>query len=119
MLRTAVRKADAAHCSNAERYYVVAGDRGNLIVMNRREFRKFKQKGYISRKAFVDDLIIESFYFTPYRNESGQITDALRQRKIAAFYAYRDAWRRKRKESRIRARAAKAKAKENKKGGRP
>ena len=98
ILRTAIKKADAAHQATKDRFYVVSGNRGgDLIVMNRQNFRKFKQKGYITRKAFVDDLIIESFYFTPYRNESGRLSDALRKIKEENFFAYRDAYRRSKK----------------------
>lgn len=89
----AVKKADEAHVRTGERYYVIPGDNGKLIVMNRFEFRKLKQKGYISRKASVNDLIRESFYFTPHKNGSGCITPEYESLKREEYYAYMNSLR--------------------------
>lgn len=74
-LREAVKKATEAYEKTGDRFYVMPASQNNckLLIMNRYNFRKFKQKGYISRKASVRDMEIESFYFTPYRNGSGEI----------------------------------------------
>lgn len=50
------------------------GDR-KLIIMDRFNLRKLKHKGYINHKAFVRDLVSESFYFTPYRDGNGYLAE--------------------------------------------
>lgn len=89
----AVKKADEIHARTGDRYYVMPGENGKLIIMNRFEFRKLKQKGYISRKASVDDLIRESFYFTPYQNGSGCITPKYESLKRKEYYSYMNSLR--------------------------
>ena len=46
-LREAVRQADEKHKETGERYYVMpaGGKKGQLIIMDRKNFRKLKQKG--------------------------------------------------------------------------
>lgn len=75
--REAVRKADEAHVQTGERYYVIpaSGKNKTLLIMNRTNFRKLKQKNYITRKAFVRDLEKECFYCTPYRNGTGKLSN--------------------------------------------
>lgn len=87
----AVRKADSEHERTGERYYVIAGNGKDLVVTDRGVFRKLKQKGYISRKANVNDLIRECFYFTPYKNGTGFITKEYMERKRNQYYAYLEA----------------------------
>ncbi len=70
-LREAIRQADKAHKETGERYYVMpaTSKRGEtrLLIMDRRNFRKLKQKRYISRNAMVRHLERECFYCTPYK----------------------------------------------------
>lgn len=75
-LREAVRKADKAHSENGQRYYVMptSGTSGQLVIMDRENFRKLKQKGYINRNTFVNNLKQECFYCTPYRNGMGALS---------------------------------------------
>ena len=62
-LNEAVVQADKAHEETGERYYVMPnGKSGKLIIMDRFNFRKLKQKGYLSRSTFVNDLERECFY---------------------------------------------------------
>lgn len=73
-LKEAVRQADKAHKETGERYYVMPnGDSGKLIIMDRFNFRKLKQKRYVSPNVFVSDLERECFYCTPYRNGNGAL----------------------------------------------
>ena len=75
-LNEAVVQADKAHEETGERYYVMPnGKSGKLIIMDRFNFRKLKQKGYLSRSTFVNDLERECFYCTPYKNGSGTLTN--------------------------------------------
>lgn len=73
-LKEAVRQADKAHKKTGERYYVMPnGNTGKLIIMDRFNFRKMKQKGYVSQNAIIQNLIFECFYCTPYRNGDGML----------------------------------------------
>lgn len=95
-LREAVSRADKAHEKNGERYYVMpqqTGGKPKLIIMDRRNFRILRSKHYISRNSNVNDLIAECFYFTPYSNGSGYITEDFRKRKVQQFFAWMDAQR--------------------------
>lgn len=92
-LRQARKKADEAHSKNGERYYVMpttdSSRRPKVVVLDRKNFRILKHKGYISAKASVRHLIQECFYFTPYANGDGYI-DAkacdIKKRQYLAWY---------------------------------
>jgi len=84
----AIKKADSEHERTGERYYVIAGNGKDLVVTDRRVFRKLKQKGYISRQANVNDMIRECFYFTPYKNGDGFITKEYLTRKREQYFSY-------------------------------
>ncbi|MCM1356414.1 MAG: hypothetical protein NC212_08425 [Staphylococcus sp.] len=90
-LREAVRKADNAHAKTGERYYVVpAGSADkNLLIMDRRNFRKLKQKRYITGRPLIRDLVAECFYCTPYANGSGTLHREaliLKRRQYLSWY---------------------------------
>lgn len=90
-LREAVRQADKAHAENGDRYYVMPSKDGKLIIMDRKNFRKLKQKGYISRKANVNDLVSESFYFTSYANGGGYLPEPYRVAKVKSYFSWCEA----------------------------
>lgn len=74
-IKEAARQADKAHKKTGERYYVIPnGKNGKLIIMDRFNFRKLKQKRYVSHNVFVNDLERECFYCTPYRNGNGALS---------------------------------------------
>lgn len=87
-LREAVRKADEVHRETGERYYVMpaSADGCKLIIMDRFNFRKLKQKGYITHKVYVSDLERECFYFTPYRNGLCAITPEVANLKRRQYF---------------------------------
>lgn len=89
-LREAVRKAEDAHSQTGERYYVMplSGSKGKLIIMDRFNFRKLKQKGYITHKAHVRDLERECFYFTAYRNGTCGIVPEVESLKRQQYYRW-------------------------------
>lgn len=92
-LREAVRMADDAHAKDGGRYYVLPtmgsyNGKPRLVVMDRRNFRKLKHKGYIPTRATIRNLVSESFYFTPYINGDGFITTDFQQRKVRQFYSW-------------------------------
>ena len=90
--REAVKQADEAHAKSGERYYVmpvtVEGSKPKLLIMNRSNFRKLKQKHYISHKATQRDLINECFYCTPYRNGDGYLDARGRRIKLSLYFSY-------------------------------
>lgn len=65
-LKFAIYMAIKAHKQNGKRYFVMPDEKDRLIIMHRPSFRKLKHTGQMSYAAKVNDLIRESFYFTPY-----------------------------------------------------
>ena len=68
MWHKAIRMADDAHYSTGIRYYVMPSTDGKLMVIDRRNFRLLKKKGYISSLATVGHMTAECFYHTGYAN---------------------------------------------------
>ncbi|MBQ8051631.1 MAG: hypothetical protein IJ197_08695 [Bacteroidaceae bacterium] len=103
-LDEAIKKADEAHAKHCERYYVMPNLDGKLVVMTKHDLKYFKRKGYVGKQSHVIHLIQESFYFTPYRNESGMITPEIIAIKRKHYFKWCDQVRkelsRKRKEER-------------------
>ncbi|MCM1077764.1 MAG: hypothetical protein NC411_10440 [Bacteroides sp.] len=87
-LREAVRKADEAYHLSGKRHYVLPGVERNLLVMDRRNFRILKRKGYISRGASVNDALVESFYFTPLADGSGFLSESAHRRKVQQYFSW-------------------------------
>lgn len=115
-LREAVRKADEAYHQTGKRYYVMpsfGGDR-KLLVMDRSNFRILKRKGYITHKALVYDMMLESFYFTPHRDGSGWLSEKDRRKKVRQYFSWYAAEIKAAKE---RKKIAKKRKKEEKKNG--
>lgn len=96
-LREAVIKADVAHSKDGDRYYVVPSTDGTLIVMDRKNFKILRRKGYINRNVYVKDLVRESFYFTPYQGGNGYITKEFRRMKMKEYYSWCEAMRKLKK----------------------
>ena len=93
----AIKLADKCHAEDGGRYYVMptfnrtkSGKRKHaLAVIDRSNFRKLKQKHYISQRASVADLLRECFYHTPYRDGSGEIPKHKLEEKLAQYYRWR------------------------------
>lgn len=91
-LSEAARRADRIHRITGERYYVMpSGKKANLIIMDRANFRKFKHKGYIKNKVYVNDLERECFYCTPYRNGNGALPKEVVTMKRRQYLEYVEA----------------------------
>lgn len=114
-LREAVRKADEAYQKTGKRHYVMpsfGGDR-KLLVIDRSNFRILKRKGYITYKALVHDMMLESFYFTPHRDGSGWLTDKDRRRKVRQYFSWYTAEIKAAKERKKAAKSRKKKVRGN------
>ena len=86
--REAVRQADAAHKKSHQRFYVLPDNRGNLIIMDRRNFRLMRRKRYISRAASVPELSFKSIYFTPNAKGEGGVPQEDIKTKFASYVSY-------------------------------
>ena len=88
-LHEAITQADNAHRETGNRYYVLPnGTAGNLIIMDRKNFRKLKQKHYMSSSLWVRDLEKECFYCTPYRNGTGTLSKEAIALKRAQYFHF-------------------------------
>lgn len=96
-LTEAVRQADKAHEETGERYYVMptTGTSGQLVIMDRSNFRKLKQKGYIAREATVANLEMECFYCTPYRNGEGVLPGEIVSMKRKQYFKWLNSMRKR------------------------
>lgn len=103
-LREAVRKADKAHSDNGQRYYVMptSGTSGQLVIMDRNNFRKLKQKHYINYNTFVRDLEVECFYCTPYRNGAGELSAEAVALKKKQYFSWLEAITKSKKNGQVR-----------------
>lgn len=89
ILREAIIRADKAHEESGNRYYVMPLQHTRkLIIMDRFNFRKMKQKGYIPQNVFVHDLERECFYFTPYKDRSKKIDNDLVAHKRKEYFKW-------------------------------
>ena len=86
----AVKKADKAHQQTGERFYVMPMEqpRGSLLIMDRAQFRKLRQKHYIPRHARVKNLEDECFYHTSYRHGNGKLSTADMEKKRKQYYSW-------------------------------
>lgn len=96
-LTEAVRQADKAHEETGERYYVMptTGTSGQLVIMDRSNFRKLKQKGYIAHEATVANLEMECFYCTPYRNGEGVLLGEIVSMKRKQYFKWLNSMRKR------------------------
>ena len=78
--RKAVQMADDAHAKDQDRYYVMPSMDGKLLVMDRKNFRILKKKGYIAKNATIQNAIDECFYFTPRLNDVGMVEPVIKER---------------------------------------
>ena len=88
-LNAAVIQADKAHACDGARFYVVPkGEGAKLLIMDRRNFRLLKMKGYIDPRAKVMDLEKDCFYCTPHRDGSGRLPDEVVKMKRAQYWRW-------------------------------
>lgn len=89
-LYEAIRMANDAHSKDGERYYVMptSGKSGQLVIMNRTNFRKLKQKHYIKLNSSVYDLETKCFYCTPYKNGTGKLSHDIIKMKRKFYYSW-------------------------------
>ncbi len=93
----AIRQADKAYDETGNRHYVMptSGKSGQLIIMDRKNFRKLKHKGYITKEANIGDLEKECFYCTPYRNGEGELPAEIVSMKRKQYFKWLDSIRKR------------------------
>ena len=64
----------------------MAGRKKTLIILDRRNFRKLKRKGYITPQATIYALDRECFYATSYRDNKGTYTKEIIKLKKQQYY---------------------------------
>lgn len=86
----AVRQADIAHAETGNRYYVMPLNAldDKLIVMDRRNFRIIRRKGYITKQAKILNVEKECFYCTSYCNGTGALSPADITLKRKQYFAW-------------------------------
>ena len=90
--KEAVRKAEKAHTETGERYYVLPmGNESKLMIMDRKNFRKLKFKGYMSRDLHITNLEKECFYCTSYRNGNDRLPNDIVALKRNQYYNWVEA----------------------------
>lgn len=87
-LRKAIITADELHASNKDRYYVMPGSDGKLVIMDRRNFRRLKLKNYIDKSVNLNDVRRECFYHTPYADESDPMPPYVRSMRANDYYQW-------------------------------
>lgn len=94
-LREAIKKADNAWRLTGRRHYVLPtfGGSQRLIIMDRKNFRIFKQKHYIKPNATIRDVERECFYCTAYADGNNYLTDEQKAVKRQNFYNWCEAMR--------------------------
>lgn len=80
----AVQMADDAYAHDQDRYYVMPSMDNKLIVMDRKNFRNLKRKGYIAKNATMQNAIDECFYYTPRIGSEG-IPEPMRKQKYGEY----------------------------------
>lgn len=91
--RRAVQMADDAHDKDGDRYYVMPTMEGKLMVMDRKNFRNLKRKGYIHKDATMQNAIEECFYYTPKLSNMEPITPHIQQQKFNEYQQWCKAMR--------------------------
>lgn len=87
-LREAIIMADEQHAKDGDCYYVAPSLNGQLIIMDRKNFRRLKRKHYIPQNATIQHLRRECFYHTPYSDGSYRLSAADRKILAENYYAW-------------------------------
>lgn len=86
--RKAVRMANEKHRETGRRYFVMPNvdTKIFLIVTDRKNFRRIRQKRYIDASMKLEDVFKKCFYYTPQANGEGRnITEEELKAKQVAY----------------------------------
>lgn len=88
--REAVKKANEAHLINGQRYYVLPTDDGKLVIMDRKNFRGLRRKGYLARNISIATLANSCIYHTPDNRGMGGVPEQFLKEKFNDYIKYLD-----------------------------
>lgn len=88
--REAVKKADEAHLINGQRYYVLPTEDGKLVIMDRKNFRGLRRKGYLSSSVSIAILANSCIYCTPDPRGKGGVPEELLKEKFNDYIEFLD-----------------------------
>lgn len=88
----AVQMADIAHEKDNDRYLVMPSTDGKLIIVDRKNFRMLKRKGYINKSANIGTMLVECFYYTAGMN-TDPISEEWRKKKYKEYLQWCKAMR--------------------------
>lgn len=89
--KVAVNKANKAYQENGKRYYVLLnGSKGDLVIVDRINFRKMKHKKYFPLNMHIKHLEQFCVYHTPYADGSHPLSDSLRDVKRIQYINFVD-----------------------------
>lgn len=75
----AVRMADESFAMTGERSYIIKGvgktGKHQLLIVDRKNFRILKRKGYINHSYRIADVERNCFYCTPYLTGQGTMSE--------------------------------------------
>lgn len=87
-LREAIKKADAAHAANGQRFYVIPAQDRQLVVIDKQNMKRLRQKHYLHPNFTTHDLIRTCFYHTPYSNGEGAISPLQANLRRSFYYKW-------------------------------
>lgn len=98
-LRKATKRAFMAYLKNNHRYFVMpsAGLDGELIILDRNNFCKLRDCGYIDKDISVRDLMNRSFFYTPKANGKDALPEFGAKAKTKSFLIWKERTRLKKK----------------------
>ena len=106
--RDAVRKAEKAYAKNNRRYYVMPNAKGKvkLIVTDRNNFRRLRQKHYISQGIKMVDVKRYCFFYTGVKVNTDEISESEMNVRLNRYFAWYDARRQRARQLRKQKRRA-------------
>ncbi len=85
--RRAIQIADEALQKTGLRHFVIPTPNG-LVVVDRRNFRRLRNKRYINRRAVYRELPNNCVYCTPYRNGEGALSQEMIKDRFEEYIEY-------------------------------
>lgn len=112
-LRRAVDMAEKAGKKHHCRFYVLPGENGSLVVSDRKNFRRLRQKHWIKGAASYNmkDVADRAFYYTCHSDGTGFMKESERKRKAHDYYKWYEKSQREHKVAKSIAKAKKAELK--------
>lgn len=118
-LRRAVDMAEKAGKKHHCRFYVLPGENGKLVVADRKNFRRLRQKHWIRGAASYNmkDVADRAFYYTCHPDGTGFMRESERKQKVLDYYKWYEKSQRDYRTAKAVAKAKRAEQKAARKNG--